>query len=303
MPVSAVAFAPSTTDTAALSSPARPVEEVAVPPIDYLVLRTLRRWAPQSIVEWMLDRDVVLRAGRDTVNPEFSIKTYREAGDRSAKSIVGSDVLVFGFGGSFGVALALLEAGAAHVYLQDPYAPVRHARNRRLPAERMAKFFRGGPTAWEADPSRVTIVREQLPEFAASHADCADWIVSSSVFEHVDEVEANVAACARITRPGGINVHQIDLRDHLFKYPFEMLCYSEGTWRRWLNASNNLNRWRVPRYEEAFRKHFGDVRVRRVKSLPEQFARAKGRIRKEFLTGDDELDSCGVIVVEAMQPE
>src|SRR5690606_17828910 len=150
VPVSAVAFAPSTTDTAALSSPARPVEEVAVPPIDYLVLRTLRRWAPQSIVEWMLDRDVVLRAGRDTVNPEFSIKTYREADDRSVKYLVVGDVLVVCFGVSFVVTFALLVAVAAHVYLQDPNAPVRHARNRRLPAERMAKFFRGGTTAWEA---------------------------------------------------------------------------------------------------------------------------------------------------------
>jgi len=270
-----------------------------MPPIDYLVLRTLRRLAPQSVVEWMLDRGVVLKAGRDTVSPDFSIKTYREAGERLSKPIVGSDVLVFGFGGGLGVALALLEAGAAHVYLQDPYAPLRKARNRRLPPERMAKFFKGGPEAWEVDPTRVTIVREQLAQFAAVHAASVDWVVSSSVFEHIEEVEANVAACARITRPGGINVHEIDLRDHYFKYPFEMLCYSERTWRRWLNASNNLNRWRAWEYEEVFRRYFGDVLVRRAVSLPEQFASVKGRIRWEFLTGDDGVDAAGVVVVEA----
>lgn len=300
----AVAFVRPKADTAAARSiPARLRQRVAVPPIDYLVLRTLRRWAPQRLVDWMLDRGVVLRAGRDTVSPDFSIETYREAGNRLSESIVGSDVLVFGFGGSLGVALALLEAGAAHVYLQDPYAPVRRARDRRLPAERMANFFNGGPKAWEIDPSRVTVVRKQLPEFAADHPACVDWVVSSSVFEHVEEVEANVAACARITRPGGINVHEIDLRDHFFKHPFEMLCYSERTWRRWLNASNHLNRWRVSSYEEAFRRHFREVRVRTVMSLPEQLALVKGRIRKEFLTGDDGLDSVGVIVVEARRAE
>ena len=268
-------------------------------PIDYLVLRTLRRMAPQKLVDWMLDQGLYLEPGRDTDQPDESVLVYCDAGKRAGQSIAGKRVLVFGYGGSFGVALGLLEAGAEHIYLQDPFAPGRSARNRRLPAGRMARFFRGGPHDWQPDPERVTIVREHLPDFAPRREATIDWVVSTSVFEHVADVESNIAACARITRPGGINVHEIDLRDHYFKYPFEMLCHSEGVWKKWLNASNNLNRWRLPEYEAAFARHFRSVDVRVRLRLAAQFASTKKRILAEFRTGDDEVDAVGLIVVEA----
>ena len=278
--------------------PARRIWPV-VPPIDYLVLRTLRRMAPQSAVDWMLDRGVYLKAGRDTERPEESVRVYRDAGNRSSQCIAGKRILIFGYGGSLGVALGLLEAGAERIYLQDPFAPVRLARNRRLPADRMARYFRGSPHDWQPDNDRVTIIREQLPDFAARHEGLVDWVVSTSVFEHVVDVEANIAACARLTRPGGINIHEVDLRDHHFKYPFEMLCYSDRAWARWLNASNNLNRWRLHQYERAFGLYFDKVHIQTTFALPAQFSKAKSRIRSEFLTGVDGLDATGLIVIEA----
>jgi 2-polyprenyl-3-methyl-5-hydroxy-6-metoxy-1,4-benzoquinol methylase len=123
--------------------------------------------------------------------------------------------------------------------------------------------------------------------------------VSTSVFEHVADVESNIAACAQITRPGGLNIHEIDLRDHYFKYPFEMLCHSEKVWKKWLNASNNLNRWRLPEYEAAFVRHFEDVEVQVRLRLATQFAAAKQRILEQFRTGDDDADAVGLIVIEA----
>ena len=71
---------------------------------------------------------------------------------------------------------------------------------------------------------------------------------SPSSSEICADIEANIAACAQITRPGAMNVHEIDLRHHYFKYLFEMLCHSEEAWKKWLNPSNNLNRWRLPEY-------------------------------------------------------
>jgi hypothetical protein len=273
-----------------------------VPPIDYLVLRTLRRMAPQKVVDWMLDRGVYLRPGRDTRQPEASVQAYCDAAARAGQSITGKRVLVFGYGGSLGVALGLLEAGARHVCLQDPFAPVRIVHHRALPADRMTRFFRPGPRDWQPDPDRVTIVREALPDLAARGEAMVDWIVSNSVFEHVADVEANVAACARLTRPSGISLHRIDLRDHFFKYPFEMLCYSDRIWARWLNAGNNLNRWRLPQYLAVFARYFDDVKIEVVRSLPAQFALAKPRIRPGFLSGDDALDATALIAIEAQRP-
>jgi hypothetical protein len=60
----------------------------------------------------------------------------------------GSRTFVFGYGGSYGIALALLEQGASNVYLQDPYASVRHGLNRRLPQERMQRFFEQANGNW-----------------------------------------------------------------------------------------------------------------------------------------------------------
>jgi len=52
--------------------------------------------------------------------------------------------------------------------------------------------------------------------------------------------------------PGGIGVHLVDLRDHnlQFRYPFEMLTFSDTTWERWLNLRGGfyVNRWRAPDY-------------------------------------------------------
>jgi hypothetical protein len=44
-----------------------------------------------------------------------------------------------------------------------------------------------------------------------------------------DQVHSTQAA---LTRPDGLHLHFVDLRDHFLKYPFEVLCYSEGVWKR-----------------------------------------------------------------------
>ena len=54
-----------------------------------------------------------------------------------------------------------------------------------------------------------------------------DLVLSNSVLEHVQDVDATIKALAALTDSNGMQIHFIDLRDHYFKYPFEMLCYSD----------------------------------------------------------------------------
>jgi hypothetical protein len=122
--------------------------------------------------------------------------------------------------------------------------------------------------------------------------------LSNSVFEHVEDVPAHVEACAAITRAGGYNFHLIDLRDHFFKYPFEMLRYSEPVWRSLLNASNNLNRWRYKDYEACFSGAFRTCKARPRTVLTGEFNAMRHSIRDEFLTGDDQIDAVGLMLVE-----
>jgi hypothetical protein len=78
-----------------------------------------------------------------------------------------------------------------------------------------------------------------------------------------------------------------------------MLCYSEETWRRYLNASNNLNRLRMPDFERLFAAAFADVEIEVIDRLADEFRRAKPRIRHEFLSGDEGIDAAAIIRVEA----
>jgi hypothetical protein len=115
-------------------------------------------------------------------------------------------------------------------------------------------------------------------------------------------VEGITRALAGLTKPEGIHIHYVDLRDHFFKYPFEMLRFSEGTWRRWLNPSSNHNRYRLWDYRRAFQACFGQVEIQILTREEEAFRKLLPRIRPEFLSGNLEEDAVGLIQVVASRP-
>jgi SAM-dependent methyltransferase len=129
-----------------------------------------------------------------------------------------------------------------------------------------------------------------------------DIVISSSVYEHLDDVEGITQALARLTRPDGMHIHYVDLRDHFFKYPFEMLRFSEATWRRWLNPSSNHNRYRLWDYRRAFRACFANVEIEVLSREEEAFRKLLPRIRREFVSGKMEEDAVGLIQVVASKP-
>ncbi len=263
-------------------------------PLDYWVLRLARRATPQAVVDLLLDRGVYLKPGRDTSDPEGVARSYAALTAARGRPLTGRTVCVLGYGGGLGVGLHLLEQGAGRVILQDPFAPVRTARNRALPDALRAKYLRGDTP----DPDRITLVHERIEAYAARHPASVDVVVSSSVLEHVDDVPSLIAATRRLTAADGLGVHVIDLRDHFFKHPFEMLCYDARTWARWLDASNHLNRLRLPDHERAFRASFAHVEVTRVDHLRDAFRAARARIRPEFLTGDEDVDALATARIE-----
>jgi len=274
-----------------------------MPPLRYWIMRTLRRNTPQRLVDMMLDRGVYLKAGRDTSAPQESVRAYEEAANRHGLSLAGSRICVVGAGGGFGIGIYLLEAGASQVILQEPFAPSRPWRNRSLISEELlSKYLVPSNGSWQPRDERILPVRERLEVLAGREPASFDLIVSNSVLEHVTDVELLIASAARLLKPEGLTVHFVDLRDHYFRYPFEMLCYREATWQRWLNASNTLNRWRLPAYREVFERHFAESHIEILESLPEEFERRKGRIRPEHLTGDDEIDAAAIIRVEGRRP-
>jgi len=122
-----------------------------------------------------------------------------------------------------------------------------------------------------------------------------DLVLSNSVYEHLSDVDQITKALARLTKTAGVQLHFVDLRDHYFKFPFEMLTYSEKTWRNWLNPTSNLNRNRLLDYQKIFERYFNQVDISVLERDLDSYHKVEHRIRSEFLTGNPEIDSVTLI--------
>ena len=59
-----------------------------------------------------------------------------------------------------------------------------------------------------------------------------DCVYSFATFEHFRDPDGAAAELFRITKPGGVNYHSVDLRDHRnFNEPLEFLTLSAEQWR------------------------------------------------------------------------
>jgi len=108
-------------------------------------------------------------------------------------------------------------------------------------------------------------------------------------------IDSITAALAKLTRPDGIGIHFIDLRDHYFKYPFEMLTFSESTWRRWLSPTSNLNRYRLKDYRKVFEDHFVQIELEVLERDDLNFRLAAARIQPTYLSNDNQMDAVTLI--------
>ncbi len=237
-------------------------------------------------------------AGGESYDPDFFARHYVKSLAKAGHSFDGVSVLIFGQGPSLGFACHLLKAGARHIHLFDPYAPPEDRANRRW-LERFPQYLESTAEGIRPRPEWMSLLAGQTPSETGV---LADIVISTSVFEHLPDIERWAAEMARVTAPDGVNLHMIDLRDHFFHMPFEMLKYSAGTWNRWLNPRQHLNRKRYAEFETAFRNHFREVSVEVLARDPVAFAEARPKIRAEFLTGDEEIDAVTEIQITASGP-
>lgn len=268
----------------------------------YLLPRLARRFLPEKLVRVLLLRGLVIQPGIETSNPAGAVQRYADVLASKGASFNEKRVLVFGYGGRYDIGLELLRAGAAHVVLCDKFAPPDEEHNRRhFGAE--DRYFTATSQGLRPRPEWMTLLQDDILDAAVRHAAGAvDVVLSSSVYEHVDQVEAVTRALASLTRPGGIHIHYVDLRDHFFKYPFEMLRFSARTWYGWLNPSSNHNRYRLWDYRRAFDESFAEVEIEVLGRDEAAFRKLLPRIRPEFVSGRIEDDAVTLICVVARKP-
>jgi SAM-dependent methyltransferase len=270
--------------------------------LPYLIPRLVRHFLPEKLVRTLLLRNIIIHPGLETDNPLAAVKRYVEVLSEHGLSFQGKRVLVFGYGGRFDIGLGLLKAGAAHVILCDKYAPPDEVHNQRVFASE-EKYFFMEKEGLRPRPEWITLLEADIRDAQATkQIEPVDFVISSSVYEHLDDVEGITRALANLTKPDGLHIHYVDLRDHYFKYPFEMLRFSEHTWRTWLNPSTNHNRYRLWNYRDAFKSCFAQVEIKILTREEDAFRKLLPRIRPEFVSGNLEEDAVGVILLIASKP-
>lgn len=270
--------------------------------LPYLIPRLIRHFLPETLVRTLLLRSIIIQPGLETNDPLAAVQRYVDVLSKRGRSFQGRRVLVFGYGGRFDIGLGILKEEAAHVILCDKYAPPDDAHNHRAFAGEET-YFRAEDHKLRPRPEWITLLEADIREaYASGKIEPVDIVVSSSVYEHLDDVEGITRALAGLTKPDGIQIHYVDLRDHFFKYPFEMLRFSEPAWRRWLNPSSNHNRYRLWDYRGAFQACFEQVEIQVLTREEEAFRKLLPRIRPEFVSGNMDEDAVGLIQVVASKP-
>ncbi|HMZ44551.1 MAG TPA: hypothetical protein PLI15_15990 [Anaerolineales bacterium] len=254
---------------------------------------------PESVARFLLKRRWIIRPGLESSDPFAAVEQYMSGVTASGKSLIGKRVLVFGYGGRFAVGVELLRRGAAHVVLCDHFVLLDKERNLEL-LPVYPEYLVGENDNVRPRAEYITLLHGDIREDAIQKQITeVDVVLSTSVYEHLDDVKGITHALAKLTASNGFHLHFVDLRDHFFKYPFEMLTFSEGVWRNFLNPTSNLNRFRLGNYREVFDAYFRKVEIKILERLEPEFRAIRARIRPEFLTGDEAVDSVGLIQVIA----
>src|SRR5262249_24112561 len=228
----------------------------------------------------------------------------------------GKVVVEIGAGMTLGMGVVALALGARRAllfdrerYLQDgPATAAAHRELLALLPQWFPQVDRRAADALRIDGNRVVPDGEHL-SYQLAPADqlplrdgVVDLTISHSTLEHLRALEASIRELARVTRSGGLGVHQVELADHLRPdAPLLMLRHSARSWE--LVASHRrgwTNRLRLPDHLRAFTAAGFDVERREViRWLPvAQVASTRAALHADFRHLDDEaLRALGFLCV------
>lgn len=163
------------------------------------------------------------------------VRNYHKFFKRFNVNAHGKNILIFGAGPTNLLAYALLKVyPQAHFICYEPYANYEP----QLEQKHIAKLFIENLPLAQQQIQRMNTLA-QLPTGSI------DIVISNSVIEHLQPtIEEYIRPLYAILKPHGKMFHFIDLRDHLFCFPYHFLLFSKQVWNRFL-SSGNLPRWRL----------------------------------------------------------
>ena len=278
----------------------------------YIIPRLTRRFCPLVFDFFLSDE----RHGSDYLTKKFGafLDLYRGALHESVCSndLEEKVVLEFGGGKSNWVGLGFLALGFQKLICIERFLDRFNIESMRDKEQRIKEYlneiqlsptaesaFTEAGNAWTVN-EKILLHKQDICKTGLD-SESVDLVVSSSVLEHVDAVEASFRELRRILKRGGLMIHFIDLRDHFFAFPLEMLKYSERCWRRYLNPKGGFgqNRMRWHEYIALTEKNNFKVVLAQTELFDENILEIERRyFADEYKTGkrEDLLVSTGWLV-------
>jgi SAM-dependent methyltransferase len=194
---------------------------------------------------------------------------YRKYSGIDAADLAGKRIFELGPGLTLGVPLLFVADGAAHVTGVDKFVPLQRSsyyqrfyvdlRNRLRPDQRQ-RYDRALNVQDLALNPRVLhfVYGRELPGLVDELGpESYDLVVSNAVLEEIYDINPVLQAQARLLRPGGSMVHEIDLGDYgmFAKHGFdglEFLTVPEWVYRLMVESSGQPARRTLSFYRDAF---------------------------------------------------
>jgi SAM-dependent methyltransferase len=212
-------------------------------------------------------------------------------------------LLEYGPGDVPGVGLLMLSYGARKVTCVDRFelasstpkqlAVLRqiiedleeHARERAFACFNIA----GDPASgFDVDRLEYVVTRDGL----SGLVDRVDMVYSRAVLEHVNDLDATFDDMDQALKPGGVMVHQVDLKSHGLhrENPLDFLTWPVWLWKIMYSGKGVPNRWRIDRYRSAICRLGFDVSILEPTSLAKiaDLTSVRPYLAKPFCELDDQ---------------
>lgn len=251
-------------------------------PLDYLARRHLQKWLPPGLT-WRL-------ASRDHTPVQSLLadaRFYREHLESQSMVVHGAHLLEIGPGSANPFSVLLLQAGAQQITLVEPF---RRAYPESLREVRLQAFAqataRPGDLPLPAPSQRQVEWKTGSAESLPLQKGVVTGTLSQNVLQFIRDPRIAFAECFRVTQEGGYFLHRIDLRDHVFRHPFEMLTFRQQEWdklcplkqgRGW---HNRFRPWHWVGFLENAGFHF--VKAIPLKHDENGYRRVQERLSPEF---------------------
>ena len=258
--------------------------------IEYVLLRLLRRH--------FFSNDFLERFGAfipyylkncNQSDPRHVVDKYEPCAKKNGFPLNGKIVLEIGPGVTNSTAYELSARGCAQVYAYEPYAKFNLEADKRQ--------FIGICQRYNTPQNEICSKVKRVQKLEGVEDGTIDLVFSHSVLEHVNDPEWLLKILYRKLNSHGIMIHQVDYRDHFFKYPYHILLFSKNIWRRWLNPGD-LPGWRLKDHLSMFDETGYDISVDNIREDPVNFEKIRNFISEDYDQKDSSLavSHCTIVV-------